>query len=103
MLRSFNYAAQAVLKQYGQISTTDRAVMREWESATREAFLDGYRSVARSGEQEFLPKTWEDAVRVLHVYELDKALYELQYELRNRPDWLAIPLEGIRSLAQETV
>lgn len=101
MLRSFNYAAQAVLKQRRSISATDRDVMMEWERAARAAFLEGYRSVANPSEAEFLPDTWEDVVRVLRVYELDKALYELQYELHNRPEWLPIPLQGIRSLAQE--
>ncbi len=103
MLRSFNYAVHAVLKQHQSISATDGAVMTEWERAARAAFFEGYRSVAKPGEVEFLPRTWEDLVRVLQVYELDKALYELQYELHNRPDWLSIPLQGIRSLTQEVV
>ncbi len=103
MLRSFNYAVHAVLKQHQPIPATDSVVMTEWESAARAAFLEGYRSVVKPGEAEFLPRTWEDVVRVLQVYELDKALYELQYELHNRPDWLPIPLQGIRSLAQESV
>jgi trehalose synthase-fused probable maltokinase len=103
MLRSFNYATHAVLKQGRPFSATDRDVIMEWERAARTAFLDGYRSVAKPDEAAFLPDTWEDVVRVLQVYELDKALYELQYELHNRPDWLPIPLQGIRSLALEEV
>lgn len=103
MLRSFDYAAQAVLKQHQPISTTDDVMMMEWERAARAAFLEGYRSVARPGEAQFLPDTWEDVMRVLQVYELDKALYELGYELHNRPDWLPIPLQGIRSLTREAV
>ncbi|MBX3332770.1 MAG: phosphotransferase [Nitrospira sp.] len=103
MLRSFNYATYAVLKQGRPISTTDRDVMMEWERAARSMFLEGYREVAKPGEVEFLPRTWEDVVQVLQVYELDKALYELQYELHNRPDWLPIPMQGIRSLVLEEV
>lgn len=103
MLRSFNYAAQATLKQKQLSSAIDGAVMTEWERAARVAFLDGYRSVAKPGEAEFLPQTWEKALQVLQVYELDKALYELQYELRNRPEWLAIPLQGIRGLTGKAV
>jgi predicted trehalose synthase len=49
-----------------------------------------------------LPATWEAALRVIQVYELDKALYELRYEMQNRPDWLSIPLAGIRSLVERT-
>lgn len=103
MLRSFNYATHAVLKQRREASSTDVALMTEWEGAVRASFLEGYRSVAKPGEAVFLPSTWEEALQVIRVYELDKALYELRYELRNRPTWLAIPLQGIRSLTREQV
>ena len=72
--------------------------MTEWEGAVRASFMDGYRSVAKPGQAAFLPSTWEESLRVIHVYELDKALYELRYEMRNRPDWLSIPLQGILGL-----
>jgi len=101
MLRSFNYAAQAALKRRPSVTAADGAIMTEWEGAARTAFLDGYRSVAKPGQAEFLPPAWEDTERVLRVYELDKALYELRYELRNRPEWLSIPLQGIRGLSRE--
>jgi len=103
MMRSFNYATHAVLKQRREASSTDVALMTEWEGAVRASFLEGYRSVAKPGEAVFLPSTWEEALQVIRVYELDKALYELRYELRNRPTWLAIPLQGIRSLTREQV
>ncbi len=103
MLRSFSYAAQAALKGRPAVSAADDVAMTEWEGAARTAFLDGYRSVAKPGRAEYLPVTWGDTERVLRVYELDKALYELRYELRNRPTWLAIPLQGIRSLLREHV
>lgn len=101
MLRSFDYAAQALLKRDQSASETDVAVVRAWEVAARETFLEGYRSVARPGQVLFLPAAWADAMRILRVYEIDKALYELRYELRNRPDWLSIPLQGIRRLVRE--
>lgn len=100
MLRSFNYAAQTTLKRQ-PAAASGRAVLAEWERSAREAFLDGYRSIAIPGRAAFLPLRWADTMRVLRVYELDKALYELRYELQNRPDWLSIPLRGIRSLTQE--
>lgn len=103
MLRSFNYAAQAALKRRPSVSAEDGSILTEWEGAARTAFLDGYRSVAKPGREKFLPAVWEDAERVIRVYELDKALYELRYEMRNRPDWLPIPLQGIRRLAWERV
>lgn len=98
VLRSFNYAAHAVLKQRATVSATESGLMTEWEGAVRASFMDGYRSVAKPGQAAFLPSTWEESLRVIHVYELDKALYELRYEMRNRPDWLAIPLQGILGL-----
>jgi len=101
MLRSFSYAAQAVLQPHRPISPDDQTIMTEWEHAARQTFLNGYRSVVQPGAALFLPATWDDTLRVLQVYELDKALYELRYELRNRPEWLAIPLQGIRSLTQK--
>ncbi len=98
MLRSFNYAAHAALKRRENASAADVSLIKEWEGAARTAFLDGYRSVAKPGMAVFLPATWEEVLRVMEVYELDKALYELRYEMRNRPDWLAIPMAGIRAL-----
>ncbi len=100
MLRSFNYATHAVLKQRPEVSSGDIELMTEWEDAVRASFLDAYCSVARSGEAVFFPATWEEALQVIRVYELDKALYELRYEMRNRPDWLSIPLQGVRRLVQ---
>lgn len=100
MLRSFSYAAQTTLKR-GPEGASGIAVLAEWERAAREAFLDGYRSRMTPGHAMFLPVEWTDALRVLRAYELDKAIYELRYELRNRPEWAPIPLEGIRRLTRE--
>ncbi len=100
MLRSFNYATHAALKQCPEVSSAAVELMREWEGAVRTSFLEGYGSVARPGEVVFLPGTWDEALQVIRVYELDKALYELRYEMRNRPEWLSIPLQGIRRLLQ---
>ncbi|MDH4187283.1 MAG: hypothetical protein OEV08_09815 [Nitrospira sp.] len=98
MLRSFNYAAHAMLKQRQAASAAESGLLTEWETAACAAFLDGYHSVAKPGQAGFLPATWDEALRVIQVYALDKALYELRYEMRNRPDWLPIPLAGIRAL-----
>ena len=103
MLRSFNYAAQATLRQRKAASALDVGLMAEWEGAARESFLDGYRSVAKPGEAGFLPPTWEQARLIIQVYELDKAVYEVHYEMHNRPDWLPIPIQGILSLVGKAV
>jgi maltose alpha-D-glucosyltransferase/alpha-amylase len=60
-------------------------------------FLRSYRSTAEGAA--FLPASDEGFRRLLRVFLLDKALYELSYELNNRPTWVRIPLMGILSLA----
>jgi len=100
MLRSFDYAAQATLKRHQPVSDRDVAIMAGWQTEARKAFLDGYRSSADPDETSFLPDSWEDMCRVVQAYELDKVLYELRYEMHNRPEWLSIPLEGIRAILQ---
>ena len=80
MLRSFDYAA-----------AVGGAADPGWLPAVRSAFLDGYRSAAPS-----TGAAGHAADVLMGVLELDKALYEAVYEARNRPDWLRIPLSGIR-------
>ena len=85
MLRSFDYAAHASGRHLRGAS--DR-------------FLHGYLSHARPGTVSFLPAQ-EDALRqVLQAFLVDKAIYELGYELNNRPDWIAIPFHGLRRLIE---
>jgi maltokinase len=93
MLRSFAYAASAASQQRGAVVPDD------WEERTRAAFLDGYFETVDS---TLLPHG-QDAVRkLLSVFELEKAVYELRYELNNRPDWVAIPVAGIERLLDES-
>ncbi len=86
MLRSFDYAAGAVEHDEGG----DR---RDWARACRAAFLEGYG--ARGPVDPALHGP------LLDVFELDKAAYELVYEVRNRPDWAAIPRSAMRRLLAE--
>ncbi|WP_307859184.1 maltokinase N-terminal cap-like domain-containing protein [Herbiconiux sp. SYSU D00978] len=85
MLRSFDYAAGSYETEHGL------GTARDWAAATREAFLDGY--IERSG--------WDVRAdsALLGAFELDKAVYEGLYEVRNRPDWLPISVEAVRRLA----
>ncbi|MGQ0522827.1 MAG: hypothetical protein ACT4P8_04090, partial [Betaproteobacteria bacterium] len=69
---------------------------REWEARVRREFLAAYDEGARGNQS--LPALAE--VRgLLELFELEKALYELRYELANRPGWAAIPLQGILALS----
>ena len=71
----------------------------EWEHEVRAAFLDGY---LEETDQSLLPPGRAGVERLLAIFELEKAVYELRYELDNRPDWVKIPVAGIvRLLAPE--
>jgi maltose alpha-D-glucosyltransferase/alpha-amylase len=105
MLRSFHYAAYTSL--FGHLGSAmvrpeDLAAMEPWAriwniwiSAT---FLNSYLQHAAPGG--FLPASREEVNILLTVYLLEKALYELGYELNHRPDWVRIPLIGILQLLQ---
>lgn len=108
MLRSFNYAAYAGLdavvaaERPGAVPLPRiEALAAAWEAAVREAFLEAYLTTARAGGAMFLPARAEVVDRVVAVFELDKAIYELLYELNNRPHWLSIPLAGLRRAARQ--
>jgi maltose alpha-D-glucosyltransferase/alpha-amylase len=89
MLRSFSYASYTGLPG-------DEMQRRQWEQSVSAAFLEAYRSEA--GNTSFLPAN-EDAFRtLLDAYVYDKAFYELNYEMDNRPAWLHIPLAAIAAL-----
>jgi maltose alpha-D-glucosyltransferase/alpha-amylase len=71
---------------------------RLWQRWASASFLRGYYEA--SGDAPYLPKGADAFSAMLDFYMLDKAIYELRYELNNRPDWVAIPLAGIRRLLE---
>jgi maltose alpha-D-glucosyltransferase / alpha-amylase len=81
----------------------DREVMerraRIWYAHSSAAFLDGYLTVM--GESNILPQDSDELAKMLDAYLLEKAVYELGYELGNRPDWAAIPLQGVLDMLGE--
>jgi trehalose synthase-fused probable maltokinase len=104
MLRSFSYATHAGLlaaREAAQDQAGGQWLEQElapwaaaWECSAREMFLDGYIDTTRGAP--FLPTQPDLLHAAIAVFELEKALYELRYELNNRPDWLVIPLRGIQ-------
>jgi maltose alpha-D-glucosyltransferase/alpha-amylase len=104
MLRSLGYAAYAGLIAYTARRPEDLTRMESWaqlwERATSAEFLRAYRETAKGAA--FLPSAAGGFQTLLGAYLLDKALYELSYELNNRPAWVRIPLQGILSLPLET-
>jgi len=100
MLRSFNYARWTALRQAleGHDDFERLAPHAEdWEARVRRAFLGAYEEAARASG---LYASFGDMRELLELLELEKALYELRYELGNRPGWVGIPLQGILALAR---
>ncbi len=99
MLRSFHYAAAFTLRN-GRVRSEDVPALepwaRIWVACVGAAFLRAYLAAAAPGG--FLPASRDELQVMLDFYLLEKAIYELGYELNNRPDWVAIPLEGILDL-----
>ncbi|HVA01063.1 MAG TPA: alpha-amylase, partial [Terriglobia bacterium] len=100
MLRSFHYAAYGALMSRmsgGVEKPEDFSTMElwagRWYGTVAAAFLKAYLDVA--AQAPFLPKGREELMALLEAYQLEKAVYEMAYELNNRPDWLRIPVQGI--------
>jgi trehalose synthase-fused probable maltokinase len=91
MLRSFSYVTAGARLLRG-IDVPDG-----WEERARASFLDGYFERVDSG---LLPPGEAATGQLLSVFELEKAVYELRYELNNRPDWVGIPVAGILRLLE---
>ena len=106
MLRSFDYAAYAGLFAFAaggeEPDAADRLApwARAWRSWTSAAFLGAYLEAIAGEGASIWPADPAGAERLLRAFLLDKALYELLYELNNRPAWVGIPLRGIADLVE---
>jgi trehalose synthase-fused probable maltokinase len=89
MLRSLDYACHAALRS----NSGDPARAKTWYRDARQAFLDAYLADVRQHAPSLLPA---EIGTPLAALELEKAAYEVLYELNNRPDWLSIPLAAIQ-------
>ena len=93
MLRSFDYAVHTSLRPRHK---GDPALGRAWLREVTGAYLAAYYETA--GSASFLPADETGRKVLLDAFLLEKALYEVRYELNNRPTWVGIPLRGILSL-----
>ena len=93
MLRSFAYVASA------SAFLRDTEAPPGWEQAARDEFLEGYHATV----DPTLVPSGNAMDKLLGVFELEKAVYELRYELDHRPDWVAIPVAGIDRMLNEEV
>jgi maltose alpha-D-glucosyltransferase/alpha-amylase len=107
MIRSFHYAAHQglhSLEERGAARRDDRPALEPWAEHwylwVSAAFLRGYLEAAAGAA--FLPADGDEVESLLTVYLLGKALYELGYELNNRPQWVHLPLAGVRQLLEAT-
>jgi maltose alpha-D-glucosyltransferase/alpha-amylase len=103
MVRSFSYAAFSGLDKYmtgdaGRAANPETlfAWAKVWQNSASAAFLDAYCNTIAAG-RDLLPPP-EQAQALFTAYMLEKGLYELLYELNNRPTWLRIPIGGILSM-----
>ncbi|HKA83813.1 MAG TPA: hypothetical protein VKD21_08120 [Acidimicrobiales bacterium] len=95
MVRSFHYAARTGLAERGRDVDPELVdLAAQWESRARDEFWRGYQSVA--GIDRLLPAASADRESLLRAFELDKAVYEIIYELSHRPDWVDIPASAVR-------
>jgi maltose alpha-D-glucosyltransferase/alpha-amylase len=97
MLRSFSYAAEAVARDDGSLTKAERAMVSAWDQLASEAFLSGYEKLVRGSHAGLLPPP-ESMRELLCAFQVDKAVYELGYELNNRPTWVKIPLHALQTL-----
>ena len=101
MMRSFQYAAYSALWQPA-MRTEDAPFLERWADfwyrQMSSVFLQSYLQTTR--EAIFIPKNSDDLQIMLEAYLLDKAVYEIGYELNNRPSWVVIPIRGIKHILQ---
>ncbi|HET6951638.1 MAG TPA: hypothetical protein VFI47_14750 [Acidimicrobiales bacterium] len=95
IVRSFHYAARTALAERGRDLDPEIVSLSEaWEARAVEAYWHAYQAVP--GIDLLLPAGPEDRRRILRAFELDKAIYEVIYELAHRPDWVDIPASAVR-------
>ena len=103
MVRSFHYAVYSVFFQRSKIRPEDTKIIRSWIEpwyySITGAFLNSYMETVKGSD--FIPGEKEDLSTLLNVFLIDKSIYEIGYELNNRPEWVVIPMQGIRLIMKE--
>ncbi len=102
MIRSFHYAAFYGLIQNPAVRPEDIAYLETWAEQwfhyVSGFFLQAY--LEKTRDSPFIPANKEDFDILMQTFLLEKAVYELGYELNNRPDWVRIPIRGIKYIMQ---
>jgi maltose alpha-D-glucosyltransferase/alpha-amylase len=109
MLRSWGYAAHVAAREAAAQDPTGPDLgpstldlrPATWEAAVRAAFLDAYWAEADAARPPFLPADRASREHLLALFELRKALYEVRYELNNRPAWVDIPAGAVLRMTSD--
>ncbi len=105
MLRSFHYAIYMGQLENESKIPGDVSFLKPWLDAWYEmvqtAFMDSYLRTA--GDASFIPEEKQEINNLLSVYTIEKAIYEADYEFNNRPDWLHIPLNGLKKILHDLI
>ncbi|HEY3594586.1 MAG TPA: putative maltokinase, partial [Polyangiaceae bacterium] len=99
MARSFDYAPEAVLREssFAGARGDRQPLARQWTADATRGYLRGYLQTA--GRAPFVPQDRRQLANLLTFYQLEKVIYEIGYEVNNRPDWVEIPLRGLAGIA----
>ena len=94
VLRSIDYSVAAALERALKVSADDQgklaAALEQWRDQSIATFLAAYHETP--GETRLWPETSQASERMLRFFELERAVYEIDYELNNRPDWVRLPM-----------
>jgi trehalose synthase-fused probable maltokinase len=98
IIRSLSYAAAAVARSL-PAAKREHIALDQWQAQAARGFIESYFAAAQGLRS--IPRDRAEAEALLDFFLLEKALYEVNYEAANRPDWIAIPLQGVLSLARQ--
>ena len=98
MLRSFDYAADSALHRAGKVHPDALERLDPWAKIWRSWMSSEFFKAYREAASTLLPADPLETGPLLDLLRLDKALYELRYEMDYRPDWVRIPLKGLLHL-----
>jgi maltose alpha-D-glucosyltransferase/alpha-amylase len=97
MIRSFRSAAYGAFLKHVSVRQENGPMLEPWIEpwyhCVSGIFLQSYLETV--GQAAFVPKTKDERKLLVQSFLLDKAVYELNYELNNRPEWVLIPIRGI--------
>ncbi len=103
MIRSFQYASFSALSERAAMRAMDVPVLEEWAWAwyvwVSAVYLKSY--LDNLADSQILPRSRQERKALLDLYLMDKAMYEINYELSHRPTWIGLPIRGLLQLLEE--